>query len=99
MHPAQKTHLDQKKQARSPERLIVIMALKSITGRALLAALPMSEADIPPEDIEELVQYWNVADCTDESASNSRYSSRKRGGTQQDNDRLVDLGEAAVTSL
>ncbi|GFF90696.1 probable ubiquitin carboxyl-terminal hydrolase 12 [Aspergillus udagawae] len=85
-----------KKQARNPEQLIVIMVLKSITGRAFLAALPMSEADIPAEDNEQLVQYWNIADCTVESASNSRYSLRKRESPQEGNDRLVDLDEAAA---
>ncbi|RLM01901.1 hypothetical protein CFD26_107036 [Aspergillus turcosus] len=85
-----------RKQARSTERLIVIMALKSITGRAFLAALPMSEVDIPPEDDEQLMQYWNIADCAVESESNSRYSFRKREGPHEDNDRLVDLDEAAA---
>jgi hypothetical protein len=85
-----------KKQSRSSEKLIVIMALKSITGRAFLAALPLSEADISSEDDEQLMQYWNIADSTEESSSNSRYSLRKREGPQEGHDRFVDLDEAAA---
>jgi hypothetical protein len=64
--------------------VLVIMALKSITGKAFLATLPMSEVGIPPEDSEELMQYWNMADCKVELESNSRYLFRKREGPQSE---------------
>lgn len=84
-----------KKQSRSSEQLIVIMAFSSTIGRAFLAALPMTEEDIPPEHTEQLMQYWNIADSTEES-SNSRYSLRKRERQQEGHEQLVDLDEAAA---
>ncbi|KAH2613731.1 hypothetical protein KXW93_003231 [Aspergillus fumigatus] len=84
-----------KKQSRSSEQLIVIMAFSSTIGRSFLAALPMTEEDIPPEHTEQLMQYWNIADSTEES-SNSRYSLRKRERQQEGHEQLVDLDEAAA---
>ncbi|KAH3203006.1 hypothetical protein KXV64_008724 [Aspergillus fumigatus] len=50
------------------------MAFSSTIGRAFLAALPMTEEDIPPEHTEQLMQYWNIADSTEESHGETDHS-------------------------